>query len=62
MAKDRVIPSRSIQDLETLVNKKLNLKFDIKGDRPLRELNSEASTIQDLFNVLATLIKDLKNG
>jgi hypothetical protein len=60
MAKDRIIPSRSVQDLETLVNKKLNLKFDIKGDTPLREINLETITLERLTNIVATLIKDLK--
>lgn len=61
MAKDRVVPSRPAQDLETFVNKPLGLNYDIKGDLPLRELNLNNIDLTKLANVVATLIKDLRS-
>jgi hypothetical protein len=61
MARDRVIPSRPVQDLETLVNKKQKLNYNIKGDTPLRELNLSTVDLNTLANVVATLIKDLRS-
>ena len=59
MARDRVIKSRAVQDLETFVNKKNKLQFNIKNDTALRELNLDTITLEQLTNIVATLIKDL---
>ena len=60
VARDRVIPSRPVQDLQTFINKQIINNFNINNDTSLRELNVTTVTLEQLANIVATLIKDLR--
>lgn len=61
VGKERIIPTRTIQDIEKIVN---NLtageNMFVKNYSDTRTLDATSGTIGDVANFLATLVSDLK--
>lgn len=59
--KERVVKTRSTQDIEKLINKLTSGKtYTMSNNTNRRNLDAKNDTIGDLANTLATLISDLK--
>ena len=59
--KERVIPTRAVQDIEKVLNRLVQGK-DIKVSNftERRDFNATSDTVGDMANTLATLISDLR--
>lgn len=59
--KERVVSTRSNQDIEKLINKLTQGKgFTIKNWKEKRDFNANSGSFDDLANLVSTLIEDLK--
>lgn len=59
--KARIVKSRSEQDIEKLINQLTQGKtFILKNWREKRDFDAQNGTLEDLSNILSTLINDLK--
>lgn len=59
--KERVISSRSTQDIEKLINKLTSGKtFIVNNWKEKRDININNASLDDVANLLATLVNDLK--
>jgi len=57
------LKNKEYKEIEDAVNKMQDLgKFIIKGDSKLTTLDLDNSTLGDITNILATLIKALQKG
>jgi len=62
VGKERVIPTRAIQDIEKIINKfNAGENMYVKNYTEIRTLNVNEATIGDVANYLCTLVNDLKN-
>lgn len=58
--KERIVSSRSTQDIEKLINQLTSGKsFTVKNWTEKRDFDTNISTLGDVANVLSTLINDL---
>lgn len=61
MKKERIVSSRSEQDIEKLINGLTQGKtFALKNWKEKRDFDALNDTLEDLSNMVATLINDLK--
>lgn len=61
MKKDRVIPGRDTQDLTDFINKiSIGKPYEVTNYKEIRNLDINTATIENLANVVATLVNDLK--
>jgi len=59
--KERIIKSRSTQDIEKLINKLTQGKsISVSNYTERRDFNATSDTLGDLANAFATLVSDLK--
>lgn len=59
--KERVVKSRSTQDIEKLINKMTQGKtYGLRNWAEKRDIDAENSTVSDLANAFCTLVNDLK--
>ena len=62
ISKERVVQTRSIQDIEKLINKMTQGKsISVSNYNEKRDFSADTGTLGDLSNLVATLINDLKN-
>lgn len=60
--KERVVSTRSTQDIEKLINKLTSGKtFIVNNWKEKRDFNADIGSFDDLANTLCTLINDLKS-
>jgi methionine synthase II (cobalamin-independent) len=60
--KERVVKARGIQDIEKLINKLTQGKpYVVVNSSERRSIDISNDTLEDIVNVLATLINDLKD-
>lgn len=63
MRKNRVIAGRDTQDLTDFVNRlSIGKPYEIVNYKEVRNLDGNAITLAKLTDVVATLIKDLKDS
>jgi hypothetical protein len=61
VGKERIIPTRMQQDVETMINKLIAGKtMNVYKFTETRDLNPTTATLTNVANVLATLIDDLR--
>lgn len=59
--KERVVSTRSTQDIEKLINKLTSGKTLIVNNwKEKRDININTASLDDVANLLATLVSDLK--
>ena len=61
VGKERIIPTRAIQDIEKMINNLTAGKsMSVSNYTERRDFNASKDTVGDMANTLATLISDLK--
>lgn len=62
ISKERVVPGREVQDLNSMIQKlTIGNPYEIKNLNELRNLDLNNCTIGDIARILGTLIQDMKN-
>jgi len=61
VGKERIVPTRAIQDIERMVNSLTAGKnMTVSNYTERRDFNATSDTLGDLANAFATLVSDLK--